>query len=203
MSFGLSNERRCCGSKQARRRGWKRSAIGADLTLVRVCPVRYVLIYLVSYITSLVRQRFGRGVDITGAPEVLKKRSLRYYNTFEYVNEAPMFILRFRYRIWEDIGTLHVAYPIEGVHRRGKLHVRARTRHNKWILVRLPFAWAELSCPLLRSRKRRGRRTLRWRLSSAGALIWTFCSTRTRTLSLSSRRCRNKHKGDYWALVTL
>lgn len=54
---------------------------------------------------SLVVRRYGRDLSVSGEPRVVKRRQIRYWNTFEYIAEALMFMFRFRTRIFE------VPYP--------------------------------------------------------------------------------------------
>lgn len=45
--------------------------------------------------------RYGRHLTLDGPLEVTKRRSIRYFGTFEYVEDGLMFMLRLRLRLWE------------------------------------------------------------------------------------------------------
>eukprot|EP01124_Arcella_intermedia_P026666 TRINITY_DN5068_c0_g1_i1.p1 TRINITY_DN5068_c0_g1~~TRINITY_DN5068_c0_g1_i1.p1 ORF type:complete len:284 (+),score=63.03 TRINITY_DN5068_c0_g1_i1:51-902(+) len=87
----------------------------------------------------LIRNRFGK-IEMKGPLEMSKRRQERFWGTFEYIENAKLIFLRFRARIWEDIGTVKFSVPIEGENEKGHFHATAYTRDRKWILQR---AWVE------------------------------------------------------------
>lgn len=96
--------------------------------------------WLEGKLTRAVQQRYGNKVHMTGPLTATKNRQLRYWGTTDYLNKVNMFFLRFRLRIWEDVGTLQITAPVAGSKLSGQLHLRAFTQDDNWVLEK---AWLE------------------------------------------------------------
>eukprot|EP01125_Pyxidicula_operculata_P001025 TRINITY_DN10900_c0_g1_i1.p1 TRINITY_DN10900_c0_g1~~TRINITY_DN10900_c0_g1_i1.p1 ORF type:complete len:243 (+),score=27.18 TRINITY_DN10900_c0_g1_i1:12-740(+) len=109
--------------------------------------------------TKTVRQRYGPKLSLSSDlmnvknPEVKieEKSQLLDFNTFEYITEEKIFFLRFRFRIWEDIGTVHIRAPVYSENMKGDIHVVAYTRDGSWILKK---SWIEDDDMIIELKKR-------------------------------------------------
>lgn len=90
--------------------------------------------------SRLMKQRYGKNITVDKeGMKILKKKQKRVWNTSEWVEKAAFLFLRYRWRIWEDIGTVEIVIPVQGQIRSGEIHVKAYTRDRHWILARSWF----------------------------------------------------------------